>query len=650
MIQAIREPGIEEADVASFVQTMTGKNIQFSVNHETFTLQFSLEGASFTMPFPAVRKNYSFRNFESKGHIVITKGGTKRFIRPVLRSKKAHPFIQYEEEVLHMGAPQKSYQTILLGVTDSFYLCNFWMYCAELLVQCILEGSATGRSIFSSFRKKINEFINKQELIQNEWGPLVMGQEIKMGAPEISECVSSFTQEAQLALVEAFQLRAFRAGYSLAATNKSEPGRVLTLRTMDSPCHRTLLSRMLLVSSAQRLCRAPREQRGIREAKSFTKPEKPFVYSEGLELPDILAQYITELPTVLMDTPHTVPGEDSEGTWVPTCAMNKDRVLTTPYGRVKLTTKSNVTRTMGEEVYVQSKAVLEKKPDYKVISDDFIEDGNGLVRNLSVSFTDSENIVSHCKVICPSGLKGVTEPIRSRMFASHIPDMEMNMLDSDSAPLDEMVASGKLQEIAMVVSSSGVHSKRSDAIVPSMILSRLAREENIPRSIPHMSPTAWISPERSAVVDGGGIVTEEYGDYIGEIQKELKSKGQNPDGTMYIYILQGDTLKPILDPDGNHFQAIFGYLPWWRTRHRDTIGSDVRTFGPNDVNHTRRGIRVDSHVSRLSGVVWPLNPMAKETLSLLAEGMFMAGTLAGFPEDKSTESFEGEYEFEEYYE
>lgn len=638
--------------VAPFVARITGTTVGFKYIPLEYKAIVTVQNTPVEVPFPFVKETYGLDGSNFGGHLTSSKGKTKRFVRLMLKCKRANSLLQYYPEVpLHMGGPAKDYRSVLLSETgvDEFYICNFWMHVSELLAHSILRAPQEGRSVGLYFRKKFNDWLNREELIQNDWGPLVMGQELKIATPELEECGSLYTSDALAALKEAYQLRAFQAGYSLAATNKSDPGAVLTQRTPETCDHRTALSRELLPISAQRLCRAPREQRGIREAKKFSFPQALTVSLLGQELPEALAQYLTELPVLIADFPHTVPGTDSNGNWEPTCSMNKDRLLLTGLGRKFLVTTSNTTKTLTEEAFVSLRKKLEEKPDFKVIADEFVDDGTGCVRRITVQYSDTERIVSHAKLVCPTGLKGITEPITTRIFVSHKQGLKLNMLDEDDSPLVSMLESGTLKEVALVVSASGIHSKRSDALVPHMLYTRMAHEDNTTRIIPDLPPHKWIHPSRSEAVDTFGFFEGEAEDQVQELSRELASRGQREDGKMYAYILKGDQLLPIQDKDGGDFAGLFGYIPWWRTRHRDQIGSDVRTFGPNETVARRRGVAVDSHVANLAGIQWQINPAAAKKLAILAQGQYLCGQLVGFPTFNTQPSSEDYFDTEEDY-
>lgn len=611
----------ENDTFSSFLESIIKKKVTSYYKPFDFLLSLTIDGKPVVLEIPFAQKVTSFYGEDSLGYQTMSSGKTKRFFRARLQHKNVNPFLGYGDISLHLipGDVTKYLNRFLFEKKDEFYIAEFWVVIAEIIASVHKEGD-----IVTSFNKKFNSFYQKQELIKTEWASFVMSQELSIGVPEKEECAVNFKQEAYQEICRCFQTYALSKGYSLSATSKSKPGSVVTRGLTDKPSKRTLLSLVLMPSSCQRWCRAPREQRGIRESIRFFKPRSPNIYLKGYSINPKMLPYVHNSATLIMDTKHSVPSVEDGPVWNPDKSRNKDRIMITPEGSIKFRAKERVRESLTEERFYVKKSLLEKKPGYVFEGEDIIRVEKYYSKRYNVSYDNIETKIHHAKLISITGLKGVSEPIQTRFYASHLPNLEtLNISCFESSVLESLIEKKILFVVETIISASGVYSKRSDALVHQAVLSRMAYEDELDRQIPLMKATEWVHPDRSTEVDTNGHVTKEYDDYVNTISKELESRGQDPDGLMYVYkIAPGENMTYQKDEEGNPLKAIFGFIPFFRTRHSDDYGGETQTFKPNDVSSDRHsGVSYDIHIAKLGNMEWFLPEAAKTRIDNMADSI-----------------------------
>jgi hypothetical protein len=638
---SMRRLKIGPDNLQDFVRAISGiDDATVDIIPEDFLIRFS--GTSVTgtnvkyeCSFPRVRPNFNVWGKQLKGERLLTSTGVIRFHRDVLRHERVNPLFPYHFSLpLHMdpfGAQKMEAE--VFGQKNLFYIANFWTSVGEMLSTFIRIGQPEG------FRAMLSSYIQKLELIQNDWGYLVMGNEVRNGIPEIEECIG-WNQSQHSLLEVGYCIYAADNGYSLSATSKSTPGSVFTEWEQESRSKRIMLSLVLCPISARRMHRAEREMRNIRTGWEFVEPARPSIFLKGYRIKEEspLLKTITEVPILICDFPENVPMPYTEGgdildtsNWKAETENNKDIVICTELGARLLRVKQRVRETMDELKYKQEKSWLEKQKDYVLYGPEevFEKLGNGEVfsgyfyKQYIAEWVEEEESAGTCKVVTKTGAKGMTSRCRTRIFVSHNKDFYYKF-NPDKTGYDQglegLLMMGMAYEVGLIFSASAIRSKKSEALILHSVLTRLAREKGKELEIHDLLPTEWISPSRTDAVEMGGELGE-YPDYVQYLSKELKDRGQRLDGTMYVFRSYGNEIIPILDTSGDILTAVFGYTTIWRTPHADRNGSDSRAHPPTREEGRRKaGVAVDRHAGFIGGVRYSIPNWQENHINMLHQG------------------------------
>ncbi len=625
------------------ILSLTGlKSCKVEYTPKDNRLYVEANGIVIDTEFPDVIENFSVLGHESLGHMLSFPGGTSRFCRPILRHRRVSPWFNYHDELpLHQigGDISKYIESLIAEKPEEFYISGYWFTIAEILSKHLLNKTP------QIFKDDLTYLHQRIELVKNEWGLPIMGQELIIGIPEPDQCIEGFKSEGLGAIAYYFQERALVAGYALSATSKSEPGSVVTWRIVDKPGCRTLVSRMILPVSFRRACRLERELRSLREASKFSEPNRPMTYLPGLRLPDVLTQYLTCIPVLFADFKHTVPSvRNDDGTmpetWSPTASMNKDRFCITSLGQKMLRCESRVHKILSEEQYARQQEYIEKKPDYVLEGIESVYSEGSYVKVYYVSWSDQEKSARHVKLLF-AGVKGMTEPITTKLFVSHRSDLTIHITgeEEDEEELIQYYEYMKMcWPVACVISASAILSKAADSLMTSAVLERLARHYDRELEVADESGRKWVSLDR-ATESAKGNVTNRKPDTIDWLEDTLEKEGQSRDGTMYVWrqdLNKKGLLVPVLTQEkiwdktrgrwietGKmvHLKAVFGWAPGWRTRHNDNVvGGDIKAFGAVPIHRQRyQGIQTDIHTSGLSNIPWYLSDTSRKRINTMAD-------------------------------
>lgn len=662
MISEIKTSPFSQSNLGKALDSRTGlSGISVSIDNFSWNIKVPTYG-EYKFDFIKIDEEFDTLGYIGMGAILSNSKGTQRFFRARLCNTLIEPFFQWSSEPQLGFMKDKTTDEVFSYISSkfktSYYVMNIWNFLADTISYNILKYK---KEWLPSFLKEYSAYSMEHfELIQNPWGPVIMCQELKFFIPEVIKSNSEVdfpywtdALENQYDMVcSAFQKKMLTMGFNLSGTSKNDPGSVATYALPSNFTNKTTaLGEILTPVSCIRFCRVPREARGLRAALEFVCPERSLIRSENNStyLSTELSKYLTTLTIAIFDCPQNVAGdttwytdealsfnglynnseeklEDSPETpeWVYSAGSNKDKILITKDGKpmIAITKPGKVTLT--EEQFLAMKEKLELKKNFEVVSTEVVHHLGYCSKQITVSWDSTEDDQSdhcHVKLVFPAGaIKGITETVDVSFIASH-----SKLTEKELSTPKNLLRQRKVLLVHGIIAATTIVAKKAEVALIQGTYERIAFEENSPIKIPSVSQDKWISKDRTADVsseDYSTLSNTLYCDMIDNLKKRLISKGQNPEGYMWLYIDRQDGLGyvPYLDTDRKHLQCNIVRNSCLRTRHGDSqeIGGDTKCFAPV-LDVKTGGIKADINTAALQGSLPILPSHFQNTLNELFE-------------------------------
>jgi hypothetical protein len=574
----------------------------------------------FEFPFVAVRDAISHNNFPTSGQDVQNMSGTTRFFRMKLVNRICEPFFPSHLPQLPFYEDKDDaleYFTTHFG--SNFYLMEFWRFIAQAMSNFIVKNGTEWVNAFLEYYSSYA--MEEMILVESPCGSLLFSQEIEPLLPQKEAwfpASASLRPRAEVAM----QKKAFSLGYLLSATSKNAPGSIAGRGVYNFKHGRTLVSSILNLFSTERYQRTNRESRIFAQAIELMNPRPLSAFNKDFPTPASISKHITELSVVIGNFPHNVPGMNyhTDSEWTPDATSNKDKILLFPEGQEALRGTGTSERVLSYEKYLHLAENAHKYSDFRVLADEYVRVGSFTARQVHVTYRESETLPNHVKVILSGAIKGITEPLQTRMVASH------RILTKEDLPqFQNLINSKLLIPIEIGVAASTIGSKQSYGTLMQLIFARLAWEKNTSVGVPNMEQDQCINPKRTKDVESNINIAPKtpYGDFVNSIENVLESRGQDLTGKMFIYVnSDGKGWRLLKDKEGNPVKMVVGRIIALRSRNGDSqsTGGESKVFTP--VSKTLSGgDSIDVHGTNIGGFEHYLPTYVQEEIDAVEKAL-----------------------------